>query len=170
MRSGPGSSNKFSASRRSLQLGRLTYLEGHGLAFEVTGGVWKLEDGFLSELQKLSVKNDIIKSMHQRMRGINPHARVNILEPGKCTGLNIEGKVLHVGLQNELYDETYMLLETRDKKVHYVPLGQPGNHKKKDFNIGDEVRINFQKGSPCVEKSSLERSVGLELELSRRPW
>ena len=166
MRQTPPPGRETMHKTRDLQLGRLSFLESLNLAVEVTSGVWKLEDGFLEKLRALGMRNDIIKTMHQRMRGVNPDAQVSIFEPAKTPEKTIEGKVLHVGLVNELYETRYLMIEDQRRRVHYVSLAAPDTKCKRNLNIGDEVKVGMQKGQLVIE--GLDRGRELDLGIERK--
>ena len=79
--------------------------------------------------------------------------------------LCLEGRVVHIGLRNELFDDTYMLLEAKDRKVYHLALGQPGVRCKEDLNIGDDVRLSMRRGILHIEGAMLNRGRGLDLDL-----
>lgn len=163
----PSREHHLSQQRRSLHLGRLNFLGSLGLASEVSSDIWKLEDGFLGRLQDMGTKNDIIKTMHQRMRSVNPHVQVGIIDPDKTPNLVIQGKVIHVGLVNELLDTKYALVETPDKKINYLSLGLPGTSGKRSLDIGDEIKVSINAKKLRIDGISRETGRGLELEIAR---
>ena len=53
-------------------LTRLQHLESLGLAREVTAGVWQPDLDLVARLRRMGSRGDIIKLMHERMRGGDP--------------------------------------------------------------------------------------------------
>src|ERR1039457_4861214 len=60
------------APQRGHKLTRLQHLESLGLAREVRSGVWRVEADLVARLRELGSKGDIIKLIHERMRGSEP--------------------------------------------------------------------------------------------------
>lgn len=103
---------------RLLEIGRLKFLERLGLAEKIEKKVWKLSDKLESTLHEMQLSNDIIKSrarhnVHKLTHEMPVPTQVNEHKP-------LTGKVVGMGLENELQDRRYLLLEGIDGKVHYI--------------------------------------------------
>jgi hypothetical protein len=98
------------------------------------------------------------------MRGINPEAHVSIFVPEKSEGQSLAGKVLHVGLVNELHDSRYLLVEDASRRVHYVSLETPGTKCKREMEVGQEVSITVRSKRLVVEGRGHDRGHDLEVE------
>ena len=134
----------YGKGMRNFQLGRLQYLDSLGLATEISAAVWKLDDNMLGKLRDLSIRNDIIKTMHRRMRGLQPGAEVNILDSDHLPSQTIEGTVVHVGLADELYDKKYLLVEDSRKRFFYISTAERDVKADRDFEIGDSINISVR--------------------------
>lgn len=114
------------AQFRTLRLGRLRKLEQMGLASEPKPGVWQLADRTETVLRELGRRNDIIKTMQRCMKeaGIEHDARpFNIFradDPSAC----ITGKVVSLGLSDEMTGSRFVVVDGIDGKLHYADVGQ----------------------------------------------
>ena len=134
---------KNAQTLRNLQIGRLHFLETMGLAHEASDGVWKVDKSLAERLREIGLRNDIIKTMHRRMQGLNPEAQVAIFDPEGRPGTRISGRVIHVGLIDELQDARYVLLESQDRRVHYVSLASAQGEGKLKFQLGAKLQVTI---------------------------
>ncbi len=134
------------------KLRRLGYLEEIGLAKRVNYGLWKLEDDLIGKLRLKATKGDIVKTMHLRMRGIDPNAELTILDVDKGFTGSIKGTVLHKGLSDELFDVKYLIVRTENQRAYYVPLTKYSESYGKESEVGDRVSLKV------AEKETLTRS------------
>lgn len=134
------------------KLRRLGYLEEIGLAKRVNYGLWKLEDDLIGKLRIRATKGDIVKTMHLRMRGIDPNAELTILDLDKGFAGSIKGVVLHKGLSDELFDVKYLIVRAENQRAYYVPLSKESEGYGRECEVGDRVSLKFG------EKESLTRS------------
>ena len=134
------------------KLRRLGYLEEIGLAKRVNYGLWKLEDDLIGKLRLKATKGDIVKTMHLRMRGIDPNAELTILDVDKGFTGSIKGTVLHKGLSDELFDVKYLIVRTENQRAYYVPLTKYSESYGKESEVGDRVSLKL------AEKETLTRS------------
>jgi type IV secretory pathway VirD2 relaxase len=132
----------LAGERQRLQtLTRLQHLESLGLAREVTPGVWQPDIDLLRNLRRLSVRGDVIKLMHERMRGTDPGIAAVIFNKENPPLEAVVGRVYARGAVDEFSDRNYLLIEARDRKAYYVPLGEFSEVSGQEARLGSIVRI-----------------------------
>lgn len=114
----PVSDNLMARAHRLLEIKRLKFLERLGLAEKVTKKSWKLGDELESTLLRIQLSNDIIKSRanHHIPTLFHEELAPTIVQENKP----LTGKVIGMGLEDELKDRRYLLLEGTDGKTHYI--------------------------------------------------
>jgi type IV secretory pathway VirD2 relaxase len=116
--------------QQTLRVGRLKTLERLGLAKERQQGVWELDRGAERKLRQLGERADKFKMMQRALKeaGIErAAASLALFERGPRKAPLI-GKVVGVGLVDEITDRTWVVVDAVDGRVHYAELGrlQPG--------------------------------------------
>jgi len=120
------SSTKFDPQWQSHRVRRLRKLESMGLAEELKPGVWKLTDRTEAVLRQLGERGDIMKTMQRVLeeagidRGASDFA---VFDAGRST-TKVTGRVVAMGLSNELQDHHYVVVDGTDDKLHYVEIGR----------------------------------------------
>jgi type IV secretory pathway VirD2 relaxase len=112
--------------RQTMRIGRLKKLEGLGLAEERQTGVWSIDPKLESKLRQLGERADIFKTMQRALKeaGIErPAPGLAVFESGRRRTPLI-GKVMAVGLVDEITDRQYVIVDGIDGRVHYAPLGR----------------------------------------------
>lgn len=113
--------------RQTLQAGRLQRLQRLGLADEVRPGQWRLAVGLEPTLRRMGERGDIIKAMHQAMRetGVVRAARdYAIYDPAAAQAKPVIGRILRLGISDEINDRHFMIVDGIDGRAHYVALGR----------------------------------------------
>lgn len=111
--------SSLTRERRLQEIARLKYLESLGLAEHISKKKWRLAKNFEFVLQAMQLSGDIIKSRAQH--GVRPVDLSNYLKPTEITKENsITGRVIGMGLDNEIFDRRYLLIDGLDGKVHYI--------------------------------------------------
>jgi type IV secretory pathway VirD2 relaxase len=106
-------------------LTRLQHLESLGLAREIGPGIWQPDIDLIPRLRRLSTRGDIIKLMHERMRGGgDPGISTVIFNKEHPPTIPVTGRVYGRGTIDELSDRKYLLVEALDAKAYYVPLSE----------------------------------------------
>lgn len=132
----------LAGERQRLQtLTRLQHLESLGLAREVQPGVWQPDIDLLESLRRLSIRGDLIKLMHERMRGTDPGIAAVIFNKENPPLEAVVGRVYARGRVDELSDINYLLVEARDGKAYYVPLSETSEVPGQEARLGSIVRI-----------------------------
>lgn len=121
---------------RGLKIKRLKFLRERGLSKKIAPGIWQLSETLEEVLKELSLEGDIIKTMHQRMRG----ERENIsFKPGYHP--DIKGKIIYRGFVEALSEKSYMLIEGDDGKNYSVRLSKFSEREGEEGKKGDLVLI-----------------------------
>jgi type IV secretory pathway VirD2 relaxase len=118
----PGAPNEQPGLRR-LMLGRAAKLERLGLAEQVAPGRWSLTPGVEQTLRDLSVRRDIIKTMHRAMTSAGREVDLSgfTLHGDEPTD-RVLGRLLVRGLHDELKGTAYAIVEGIDGRTHYLTL------------------------------------------------
>ena len=116
----PGAPNERPDLHR-LMLGRAAKLERLGMAEQVGHGIWTLGPGFEQTLRGLSVRGDIIKTMHRAMRTANRevHILAFALHGDEPTD-RVLGRLLERGLHDELKGTAYAIVDGVDGRTHHM--------------------------------------------------
>lgn len=97
-----------------------------GLAEELKPGVWKIADRSESVLKQLGQHGDIMKTMQRVLKesGIDRGASDYTIFDASHLSMKITGKVVAMGLSNELQDHHYAVVDGTDGKLHYAEIGR----------------------------------------------
>jgi type IV secretory pathway VirD2 relaxase len=112
--------------QQTLRVGRLKTLERLGLAKERQQGVWALDAGAEAKLRQLGERADKFKMMQRALReaGIDRGAASMALFERGPRKAPLVGKVVGVGLVDEITDRTWVVVDAVDGRVHYAELGR----------------------------------------------
>ena len=112
--------------QHTLRIGRLRTLERLGLAEERQQGVWALDSGMETKLRQLGARADKFKMMQLALReaGIERAAASMALFERGPRKAPLIGKVVGVGLVDEISDQTWVVIDAVDGRVHYAELGR----------------------------------------------
>jgi type IV secretory pathway VirD2 relaxase len=112
--------------QQSLRVGRLKTLERLGLARERRQGVWELDAGTDTKLRQLGERQDKFKMMQRALReaGIERGAAAMALFERGPRKAPLIGKVVGVGLVDEISDRTWVIIDAVDGRAHYAELGR----------------------------------------------
>ena len=113
-------------AQRSLRLGRLKTLQSLGLAVENQQGVWQLDTKLEAKLRQLGDRADKFKMMQRALREAGLHrsaASMALFEKGPRKAPLI-GKVVGVGMVDEITDRTWVVVDAVDGRAHYAELGR----------------------------------------------
>lgn len=117
----PGLTGTADPEIRRLMTGRIQHLEKMGLAIAAGPGEWMI--GLEAErlLRDLSMRGDIIKTMHRAFteRGQDRGVADYVIDVG-ATAAPIIGRLVDKGLQNELTGEAYAVIDGTDGCAHHV--------------------------------------------------
>lgn len=108
------------------RMGRLQKLKSMGLTEELKPGVWKIAERTENVLRQLGQRGDIMKTMQRVLkdagldRGASDYSVFNSTKPDQ----KITGKIVAIGLSNELQDRHYVIVDGTDGKLHYAEIGR----------------------------------------------
>ena len=106
---------------RRLLLGRAAKLEQLGLAAREGPAVWALEPGAENTLRDLSVRNDIIKTMHNAMNRDGGRFDVSALALHQDVPSEpVIGRLVERGLHDELTGSAYAIVDGVDGRTHHL--------------------------------------------------
>jgi type IV secretory pathway VirD2 relaxase len=112
--------------QQTLRIGRLKTLERLGLAQERQQGVWQLDGKLESKLRRLGDRADKFRTMQQVLKelGIDRGAAAMALFERGPRKVPLIGKVIGVGMVDEITDRTWVVVDAVDGRVHYTDLGR----------------------------------------------
>jgi type IV secretory pathway VirD2 relaxase len=112
--------------QQTLRIGRLRTLERLGLAQERQQGVWELDRKLESKLRRLGDRADKFRTMQQVLRelGIDRSAATMALFERGPRKAPLIGKVIGVGMVDEITDRTWVVIDAVDGRMHYADLGR----------------------------------------------
>lgn len=116
----------FARVRHAMRLQRLQRLERMGLARTSVPGFWQLSPDLEETLRRMGERGDIVKTMHRRLRdsGLERSASdLQIHDPNDAQATPLIGRVAAIGVEDELRDRRYLILDATDGRTHYVPVG-----------------------------------------------
>ncbi|WP_136661345.1 DUF3363 domain-containing protein [Nitratireductor sp. XY-223] len=111
---------------QSLKTGRLRKLENMGLSEELSPGIWKIAERAETVLRDLGRRGDIMRTM----QGVLKHAGIergttdfSIFRADDPSARTV-GKIVGIGLADEMNDRHYVLVDGIDGKLHYAEIGR----------------------------------------------
>lgn len=112
---------------RALRMGRLRKLERMGQAGELKPGLWQIAERTETVLRELGRRSDIIKTMQRCLKeaGIEHDARPFNIFKADDPSARMTGKVISLGLSNEITGGQFVVVDGIDGKLHYAEIGQP---------------------------------------------
>ncbi|MFT8932604.1 MAG: DUF3363 domain-containing protein [Acetobacter syzygii] len=106
---------------RRLLVGRATKLEGLGLAEPVGVARWTLKPGLEATLRDLSIRGDIIRTMHRTMSGGGMEPDVaGFAIHGEAPADPVIGRLVERGLDDELKGSGYVVIAGTDGRTHHL--------------------------------------------------
>jgi hypothetical protein len=120
------SKGRAEGAQLSLRVGRLRRLEQMGLAEEKLTGVWAIDPQLESKLRSLSERGDIMVIMNRVMRthGIDRPAGDFAIFSGAHKSDPVIGRVVEVGIADEITDRKYLIVDGIDGRIHYAETGK----------------------------------------------
>jgi hypothetical protein len=147
--------------QQTLRIGRLKTLERLGLAQERQQGVWQLDGKLESKLRRLGDRADKFRTMQQVLKelGIERVAAAMALFERGPRKVPLIGKVIGVGMVDEITDRVWVVVDAVDGRVHYADLGKitPDDIPRRGMLValaGDETLRGKPTSVPRVEVQS----------------
>lgn len=110
----------FDRERNALLLGRAAKLERLGLAERVATATWALDRDLEPTLRDLSIRTDIIKTMHRALGTLGPFDPSRLALQGEAPNEPIIGRLVERGLHEELTGTAYAVIDGADGRAHHV--------------------------------------------------
>ncbi|MGE0853845.1 MAG: DUF3363 domain-containing protein [Hyphomicrobiaceae bacterium] len=120
------SAQELDPTRQTMHTGRLKTLERLSLATERRPGVWALDTDLERKLRRLGDRADTYRMMQRALKeaGIERGGtQLAVFERGRRE-TPVIGKVVAVGLVDEITDRQYVIVDGADGRVHYAELGR----------------------------------------------
>jgi type IV secretory pathway VirD2 relaxase len=116
---------------QALRLGRLRTLAKMGLAEERQTGVWVLDPRLEPKLRQMGERGDKMVIMHRVMRahGIDRPAGDFVIFDGAKKDTPVIGRVVEVGLADEINDRKYLVVDGIDGRIHYAETSRLAIHE-----------------------------------------
>ena len=106
---------------RRLLVGRAMKLERLGLAEQIGPGCWTFKPGAEQTLRDLSIRGDIIKTMHRAMAtGDRTPDVTGFAIHGEDAVEPVLGKLVERGLHDELQGSAYAIVDGTDGRTHHL--------------------------------------------------
>jgi type IV secretory pathway VirD2 relaxase len=120
----------------SILVARLENLEAMRLAERLSSNRWSFSDGWQDDLKRLGARNDIIKQIHEVVRGDSSRYRIvregePILTWVRPDEKALVGRVAGKGLSDEIKGTFYAVIEAPDGFAYHLPI---------DTNTAERVR------------------------------
>jgi type IV secretory pathway VirD2 relaxase len=111
----------------AILISRLEHLEVMGLAERLNSNAWSLQEGWQKELRELGTRGDIIKQIHDVVRGDFSYYRIvqagePLLAGAREGQERMVGRVAGKGLSDEMKGSFYAVLEAPNGFAYHVPL------------------------------------------------
>ncbi len=109
---------------------RVKNLARMGLAEKLGRGKWKLDENLERTLRRMGDRGDILKARHKAMRmtGVErPSRREPIYDPLAGDAKPITGRVLQVGILDDVNDRSFIVLDTLQGEAIFVETGKEAN-------------------------------------------
>jgi len=119
-------SHPVDPQRYAATVGRLHKLESLGLAKEERAGVWTLDAEMELKLRQLGDRADKIKMMQRALDtvGIERAPGTYAIFDRGTRKEPLLGKVVGTGLVDEISDQSWIVVDATDGRVHYVEVGR----------------------------------------------
>jgi type IV secretory pathway VirD2 relaxase len=106
---------------RRLMIGRATKLERLGLAEQVAPACWTLKPGLEDTLRDLSIRGDIINTMHRAVSAAGREPNISgFALHGEEPVEPVLGRLVGRGLHDELKGSAYAIVEGVDGRTHHL--------------------------------------------------
>jgi type IV secretory pathway VirD2 relaxase len=106
---------------RQLMIGRAMKLERLGLAVKIDSACWTLKPDLETTLRDISIRGDIIKTMHRAMAATGRTADpAGFALHGDQVGDPVIGRLVERGLHDELSGAAYAVIDGADGRTHHL--------------------------------------------------
>ncbi len=151
---------------RNRQIARMRKLERLGIAQPTGPGQWHLPDTAKPRLDKLQMRGDIVKRLHNAMTKTGTErSAANFVLDGAREQSPILGRLAARGLDNELTGSAFVVIDGVDGRAHHVRL--PDLESASDAPVGGIVEARWTRAAKGY-KSRLLIAVRSDLGLDRQ--
>jgi type IV secretory pathway VirD2 relaxase len=148
---------------RRLLVGRAMKLEGMGLAETEGPACWSLKPDLEKTLRDLSIRGDIIKTMHRAMAAESQAPDVTRFAiHGEGVSDPVLGKLVERGLHDELRGDAYAIVDGADGHIHHLRF--EGLEMTGDAKPGAIVELRSWEDTRGRQRLSLTTRSDLTLE------
>lgn len=126
---------------------RLQRLESMALAWRIDTNRWQLTPGMEPALVAMSERSDILRTMHRAMKG---EQRELVTDPPAHA--SAIGRIAAKGLDDELHDRPYLVVDGIDGRAHYLKL--PVGTDLAGLPVGGIVE-----GRPPTQERAVDRNI-----------
>jgi len=134
---------------RRLDIARLKFLSRMGLARRISAVRWQLDGSIKKTLQALGERGDILKAYHKALgdNGIERRGLEDVVYDFTVPATeDLEGKVLAFGIQDDVNDKSFAIIQPMSGLVFYVPMG--GSDNLRGLDKGSTVRLSRNVSEP----------------------
>jgi type IV secretory pathway VirD2 relaxase len=148
--------------RHRLMVGRAMKLERLGLAEQVSPAIWSLKSGLESTLREMSLRGDIIKTMHRALisAGHTPDLSGFAIH-GEAVSEPVLGRLVERGLHDELSGTAYAIIDGADGRTHHIAFNDL--EMTGDAKPGAIVELRSWEGPKAQQSRSLATRSDLSL-------
>jgi type IV secretory pathway VirD2 relaxase len=148
---------------RRLMIGRAAKLERLGLAEQVAPGCWTLKPGIEGTLRDLSIRGDIIKTMHRAITGAGREPDLTGFALHGDQPIDpVQGRLVTRGLHDELRGTAYSVIDGVDGRTHHLIF--PNLEVTGDAKPGAVVEVRAYEDGQGRMRSSLATRSDLPIE------
>ncbi|MEZ5635571.1 MAG: DUF3363 domain-containing protein [Burkholderiaceae bacterium] len=141
----PGTSQ--GTQRQTVLRARLQRLEAMALAGRIDGNRWQLAPGMEHTLAVMGARGDILRTMHRAMKG---EQRELVTDPP--VDVPVIGRIAAKGLDDELHDRPYLVVDGIDGRAHYLKL--PAGTDLAGLPVGGIVEAR-----PPAQERAVDRNI-----------
>ena len=127
---------------RRMDVARLKTLSRLGLAEKLSNYQWRLEPNFENTLRSMGERGDIIRTYQKALKAHDLKRESwdnHIYDPREENAAPLLGKVLSVGVRDDVNDKAYLVIDSAQGRALYVDMGGADNIA--DIQTGDIVFI-----------------------------
>jgi type IV secretory pathway VirD2 relaxase len=142
---------------KQLHRARLKSLEKMGLAEPLGKGRWRINENAEQTLKRMGERGDIIKTMHRAMAGRDQRLidGTSLYDPGADGAKPVTGKILALGVGDDIADRAYLVIDDLDGKSRYVNLGP--SDRLADFSPGMIVTVHPANQQPRSSDRTIDQ-------------
>ena len=133
--------------RQTLLRARLQRLDAMALAERIDANRWQLAPGMEQALAAMGERGDILRSMHRAMKG---EQRELVTDPSADS--HVIGRIAAKGLDDELHDRPYLVVDGIDGRAHYLKL--PAGADLAGLPVGGIVEAR-----PPAQERAVDRNI-----------